>query len=65
MCLDRVVCDPEDDGQTQNKTYLFLGEADMVASAGLDHQNPMRPSTVYLSLFPVGPSLSNLFSEAV
>lgn len=49
----------------QKKTNLVPSELDVVASVGLDHQNPMRPSTVYLSLFPAAPSVSNLFSEAV
>lgn len=49
----------------QKKTDLVPSESDVVASVGLDHQNPMRPSTVYLSLFPAAPSVSNLFSEAV
>lgn len=47
------------------KTDLVPCEPNMVASVGLDHQNPMRPSTVSLSLFPAAPSVSNLFSEAV
>ncbi|CAK6956387.1 hypothetical protein EYF80_025915 [Scomber scombrus] len=40
----------------QKKTNLVPSEPDVVASVGLDHQNPMRPSTVYLSLFPAAPS---------
>lgn len=40
-------------------------EPSMVASAGLDHQNPTRLSTVSLGLFPAAPSVSNLLSEAV
>lgn len=47
------------------KTDLVPCEPNMLASVGLDHQNPMRPSTVSLSLFPAAPSVSNLFSEAV
>lgn len=53
------------DTQGRKKTDFVPCEADVVASVGLDHQNPMRPSTVYLGPFPAAPSLSNLFSEAV
>lgn len=49
--------------QWWKKTDSVPCEPDVVASVGLDHQNPMRPSTVYLKLFPAAPLVSNLFSE--
>lgn len=68
MCIQAQQCafmGMTDRQAWRKKTDLVPCEPDTVASVGLDHQNPMRPSTVYLSLFPAAPSVSNLFSGGV